>query len=140
MLPAEIETERLRLRQPIAADAETIFRAYAQDPDGKDLSDVPSMKLNGGLMYFVNTRVFKLHMATVVRWVKDYREGVLGKNMTYPGNTNWDFNFVLPLGKHAELNLQIRNILDSRNKFPKNGLAEVPMPGATVYGGITTTL
>jgi len=33
MLPAEIETERLRLRQPIAADAETIFRAYAQDPE-----------------------------------------------------------------------------------------------------------
>jgi [ribosomal protein S5]-alanine N-acetyltransferase len=32
VFPAYIETGRLRLRQPIASDAEPIFHAYAQDP------------------------------------------------------------------------------------------------------------
>jgi RimJ/RimL family protein N-acetyltransferase len=33
MLPLAIDTGRLRLRKPLAADARAIFAAYAQDPD-----------------------------------------------------------------------------------------------------------
>jgi RimJ/RimL family protein N-acetyltransferase len=33
LLPEEILTDRLRLRGPVAKDSETIFRAYAQDPE-----------------------------------------------------------------------------------------------------------
>jgi ribosomal-protein-alanine N-acetyltransferase len=33
LLPEEIQTDRLRLRRPILADSETIFRAYTQDPE-----------------------------------------------------------------------------------------------------------
>jgi RimJ/RimL family protein N-acetyltransferase len=33
VFPVEIETERLRLRRPVPSDAESIFRAYAQDPE-----------------------------------------------------------------------------------------------------------
>jgi RimJ/RimL family protein N-acetyltransferase len=32
-LPEQFETRRLRLRAPMPADAEAIFRAYAQDPE-----------------------------------------------------------------------------------------------------------
>lgn len=33
VLPDKLNTERLRLRQPEATDARSIFQAYAQDPD-----------------------------------------------------------------------------------------------------------
>jgi len=33
LLPEEIQTDRLRLRRPILADSETLFRAYTQDPE-----------------------------------------------------------------------------------------------------------
>jgi RimJ/RimL family protein N-acetyltransferase len=32
MFPETVETRRLHLRRPVAADADAIFRAYAQDP------------------------------------------------------------------------------------------------------------
>jgi len=32
-LPTELETQRLRLRRPAAADAEAVFSRYASDPD-----------------------------------------------------------------------------------------------------------
>jgi RimJ/RimL family protein N-acetyltransferase len=33
MLPETVETQRLRLRKPRSEDADTIFQAYAQDPE-----------------------------------------------------------------------------------------------------------
>jgi outer membrane receptor protein involved in Fe transport len=110
--------------------------ALAKDPMGVTLTDVPSHKLNGALMYLLKIRVFKLQMAGVVRWVSSYQAGVLGNGRNYPGNTTLDLNFVAPVGSALDITLQGRNILNSSYKLPTNGLAETPLPGAEVLVGL----
>jgi outer membrane receptor protein involved in Fe transport len=118
--------------------------AYAQTSDGQELTDIPSHKLNAGIMYFLSRTVRSLktglRMAAVVRWVKDYRAGILGNGMTYPGNVVLDLNFVAPIGRSFDLSLQVRNALDSAYKLPKNGLAETPMPRNELLAGLSARL
>ena len=64
----------------------------------------------------------------IARVVTGIFGGVIGAEQRFPGNFLLDLNFIIPIGRSFDVNLQARNALDGSYKVPKNGLAETPLP------------
>jgi outer membrane receptor protein involved in Fe transport len=134
-----------RFRTPVKLEGFLNYSfALATDSQNRELTDVPSHKLNAGLLYSLLGQVrgvqTGLRTAVVMRWIKDYRAGVLGVDQRFPGNFLLDLNFIVPIGRSFDVNLQARNVLDGSYKIPKNGLAETPIARAELFGGVSLRL
>lgn len=101
--------------------------ANAKDPNGKFLNDIPIHKLNFGINHTLKVP-FTLNSNVVGRWVSGY--SVSDSKITQPsGSFVLDLNFRAPIDNNLSLELQVRNLLDSSYKLPKNGLVDIPMAG-----------
>jgi outer membrane receptor for ferrienterochelin and colicins len=134
-----------RFRTPVKLEGLLNYSfALATDSQSRELTDVPSHKLNAGLLYSLLGHVrgvqTGLRTAVVMRWIKDYRVGVLGAEQRFSGNFLLDLNFIIPIGRSFDVNLQARNALDGSYKVPKNGLAETPLPRTELFGGVSLRL
>jgi outer membrane receptor protein involved in Fe transport len=111
----------------------TYSYALTSNPDGTDVADVPAHKINVGGSYSLLDPI-ELTSALVFRWVTAYRTG-LTYGPSYPGNAVVDLNFLFPMSRWFDLELQVRNLFNTSYKLPKNGIAEVPLPKADVLVG-----
>ena len=108
--------------------------AQAVDSKSKELNDIPIHKANLGINYTLNFP-FNLNSSLVGKWISDYR--ISDPKLTRPtGNLTLDLNFSSKLTSGLTAELQIRNILDSKYKLPKNGLQDIPMPGRSLIFGL----
>jgi outer membrane cobalamin receptor len=109
--------------------------SYAQTskPDGSDFPDVPAHKINVGAIYSMVAPI-ALTSAIVFRWVTAYRTG-RNYGPSYPGNAVVDLNFLFPVSRSFDFELQARNVFNTSYKLPKDGVAEVPTPKADVLVG-----
>ena len=112
-------------------------RARTEQPLGMgpldaDVQDVPVRKANGAILYRLR-RPIDLRVAAIARWVDEYR--VSGDGQRPPGGLTLDTNLVWGLDRvlggdvPLSVELQLRNLLDDRNKLPKNGRPDVPVTG-----------
>jgi len=92
-------------------------------------SDVPSQKVNLGILYDWNTQN-KLTTALVTRWVKGFRVA----NNLLPNPEGFfliDFNSKYQITTKLGCEFQVRNILNNQFKLPKDGIIDIPMPDRT---------
>lgn len=106
--------------------------ALAKDDSGAKAVDVPSTTASASLL--LDDAVGGKH-ALIFKYVKDWRES--GATTAPGGYTRVDYtlNFLLTPG--IELNTELRNLADRRNWYPKDGVADVPMAGRSLWLGIT---
>lgn len=105
--------------------------ALARSPSGRTPQDVPTHKINAAASYTV--RPIKLTATLVGRYITGWR--VIDPATTTPpgGFALVDANLVWSFSRYADLELQVRNLLNRRVKLPKNGLPDVPLPGASYF-------
>lgn len=131
-----------RFRTPIRLEGLLNYSfALATDSQGHHLVDVPSHKLNAGLIYHLTGHVggvlTGLRSAAIVRYVKDYHVGEIGDAGLYPGSVFVDLNLIVPIGTAFDVGVQARNLLSSSYKLPKNGVAETPLPKNELLASVT---
>jgi len=116
--------------------------AKAIDQQGNQLGNVPTSKLNGYLTYTFTSPV-ELSITLVGRWLVNYRAGVVHPfistsgfaqdNSLMPGYKVFDMNIIGKITNNMNLELQVRNILNSKIITPtgiiNSGMLNVPYPG-----------
>jgi [ribosomal protein S5]-alanine N-acetyltransferase len=97
MFPDSLQTARLLLRRPVAADAEAMFAAYAQDPEvTRYLVWLPHRSLEASRQ-FIAACIERWKSRSAFAWVITTRRGgeLAGMIELRPKGSRADFGFVL---------------------------------------------
>lgn len=106
--------------------------AGAEDPAGNDLPDVPSA--SAALIYNLQGGHDDSH-TLIVQHLHGWRAPVGIKRSE--GYTRLDYTLNWRLERGLELNLECRNLTDEGDWYPKSGVPDVPLPGRSIWFGLT---
>lgn len=111
--------------------------AYAdvRDEHGRSPDDIPTQKA-AGMLLLKSDAVLPLNTAIVGRWVGGYTASNPARSRS-GGYFVLDCNLVAGLAPNVRLEVQARNILDEQFRYPKYGIADVPMARRSVLATLS---
>jgi outer membrane receptor for ferrienterochelin and colicins len=98
--------------------------ATAKDQDGQELIDVPTVKFN--VWAQMNIPALRLSAFVLGHFVDGFRVGDSDK-VAFDGYQTWDARLAMELSSYLRAEVQVKNLLDTKYRFPRNAQALVPM-------------